>query len=265
VYPLLFGSYSSYLPVLLVMAVIPVTYIIVALRREGVAAGPVIWTLLSLVVVALLGAKVFSLATRGWPQQLWSLSELNGGLRFSGGIIGVVIVMPLLKRLFLPTVTLARTADVIAVAMVLVVCFGRVACLLTGCCTGAIGQGLLYFSYPPGSTVWYRHLHNGVIENSQQWSDPVLALPVLFFFASLLAAMFLLRFDRHRQYDGQLFLLFLLLHELPKSLLELLRVPLLPEQLTATLVAGTVGLLALVYFYFYPPAAEPAPSAVNVS
>jgi len=245
------------------MAVIPVTFVIVALRREGVALRSVLWALLSLLIMAPLGAKIFSLATRGWPELQWSSSELNGGLRFSGVIIGLVLVLPLVKRLFLPAVTLARTADVIAMAMVLAVCSGRVACLLTGCCTGAIGEGLLYLSYPPGSTVWYRHLHSGVIENSQQWSEPVLALPVLFFFASLLAAIFLLRFDRHRHYNGQIFLLFLLLHELPKSLLELLRVPLIPEQLTATLVAGTVGLLALVYFYFSPPVPTPVRSAFN--
>ena len=82
----------------------------------------------------------------------------------------------------------------------------------------------------------------------------MLALPILFFFASLAAAVFLLKFDRHRRYDGQVFLLFLLVHELPKSLLELLRVPLIPAQLMAAIAAGVLGLLGLLYLRTRHPA-----------
>jgi prolipoprotein diacylglyceryltransferase len=246
-YPLIFGGYSTYAFAIAAIAPLPIIFLIRALWREGVQPGSALVALLLLLSSALVGGKLFSLASRGWPEQLSLSYELAGGMRFSGVVIGVLLMLPLVQRWYLRAISLARSADILAKTLVLTVCAARVACLLTGCCTGGTGETLLHLSYPPGSNIWYQHLQSGVIENSQLWSEPVLALPILFFLASLAAAVFLFKFDLHRRYDGQVFLLFLLVHELPKSLLELLREPLIPEQLMATVVAGVVGLLGLLY------------------
>lgn len=262
-YPLVFGSYNAYLLTLVAIAPIPVLMLINGLRREGVALRSVIASMLLLLAAAIVGAKLFSLASRGWPATGWSTAELGGGMRFSGVIIGVLLVLPLVRRWFLQDISLARAADVLAKTLVVAVCAGRTACIMAGCCTGAIGQGALYFAYPPGSKVWYQHLHDGVISNSQQWSEPVLALHGVFFLASLIAAVIVLRFDSKRRYDGQVFLLFLLVHELPKAALELLRVPLVPEQLATALIAGLLGLLGLIWFRRRsPPRSEMASRAL---
>ncbi|MEH6591374.1 MAG: prolipoprotein diacylglyceryl transferase family protein [Halioglobus sp.] len=252
-YPLIFDGYSTYIFAVALIAIAAAVYVDIRLVREGVPFTGVIKAQLLLLLGAWLGAKLFSLGARGWPEQMFTVAEMTGGLRFSGVIIGLMLALPFAHRWFLSAVSLPRFADINILAVVMAVAVCRVACMLAGCCTGAIGHSPLHFSYPPASAIWYRHLQSGVIENSEQWSQPVLALPLLFMAASLAVAIYLFRFDHRRHYDGQIVLLFLFLHELPKAGLELLRVPLIPGQLLAAFVAGLVGLAGLVYCYRNPP------------
>jgi prolipoprotein diacylglyceryltransferase len=206
-YPLVFGGLSIYPLAIAAIAPIPIIFLIRALQREGAGFRQVVLAMCLLLAAALLGGKLFSLVSRGWPSGLSLPGELTGGMRFSGVVVAVMLVLPLLQRWLLPKVQFLRAADVLAMTLVVAVCAGRIACILTGCCTGAMGNSVLYFSYAPGSRIWYQHLQSGIIENSQQWSEPVLALHGLFLFASCIAAVFLLRFDSRRRYDGQVFLL----------------------------------------------------------
>jgi prolipoprotein diacylglyceryltransferase len=257
-YPLLFNSYSIYPFALMAIAPAPILFLLYLLRREGVSPASALKAMLLLLLVALVGGKLFSLMSRGWPDELSLAAELSGGMRFSGIVIGVILVLPLVRWCYFPRLNLARGGDIIAMTLVVAVSAGRLACVLQGCCIGARGESLLHLSYPAGSWIWYKQLHAGVIDASQQVSEPVLALHFLFLFASLLAAIVLLKFDGRRRYDGQILVLFLVLHELPKAGLELLRAPLVPEQLSVAAVAGVVGLLALIYFRFSPPEFERA-------
>ncbi len=245
--PLVFAGVSTYSLMLPLMIGVPVIMLLVLLRREGVSAPFIAQALLLLAVCVIGGAKLFSLANRGWPGDWFQPRELVSGWRFSGAVIGMALSMPLAWRLYLREVSLARLADIGALVLVTGMCIGRVACILAGCCTGAEGEGLLHLSYPPGSAIWYHQLQAGLLPDSQSWSRPVLALPLLFWPASLFAAVVMFRVNSRPHYHGQVAILFLVLHELPKAGLELLRVPVIESQLLAAALAGACGLLLLLF------------------
>lgn len=245
-YPLIAGSYSTYSLFLPAMALLGIAAFVYYLRNEGQQPLAIFKLLLALAIPMTLGPKLFSLATRGWPSDISLAQELVSGWRFSGSVIGLLLI-PLLGRYIMPTVTTGRMFDILAICLVISMCFGRVACILAGCCTGAIGEGFFHLAYPPGSAVWYHHLHAGIIESSTSWSKPVFALPLLLLPASLLAASLMLWLDKRRHFDGQVFLLFLAVHELPKAGLELLRSPFITEQFYAALILGVLGTCLLAY------------------
>jgi len=76
-------------------------------------------------------------------------------------------------------------------------------------------------------------------------SHPVLPLHLLFMAASLAVGLFLMWFDGRRSFNGQTALLYLVLHEGAKGLLESLREPyVLQLQLTSLLIsAGALAVL----------------------
>ena len=252
-YPLVFGGVSSYALLFPVMCAVPITFCIWRLTRvEGQSLRAVLFGFTAILFTGALGAKLFSLGVRNWQLAASWSGELESGWRWSGLIIGLAISVPLCKKYFMPDLSLRRLADTLGIALALGMSFGRVVCFIAGCCVGAPGNGFLYLSFAPGSTVWYHQLHSGVI-TSEHWSEPVLALQILFFIVSASVAVFLYRFDSRRRYDGQVLLLFLALHESSKAVLELLRDPLIPEQLIATIAAGLIGVLGLLYCHWFPP------------
>ena len=199
---------------------------------------------LSLIVVAILGAKLFSLHVRGWQfSSLWA--ELEGGWRHPGVILALVIFTPLLKHLILPTIPLLRYADLLVIALSFAFAMGRVGCFLAGCCTGAITQGVLGLHYAVGSQVWYSHLQLH-LTNSSSPSLAVIPLHLFMMLASILIGLFLFWFDKRRQYNGQVLLMYLFLHEGAKAVMEVYRVPFIQDLQTVSLVASAVGLSGLI-------------------
>jgi phosphatidylglycerol:prolipoprotein diacylglycerol transferase len=228
------------------IAIFGILFFILYLRKEGVKAGRAIILLLLVAVVALLGAKLFSLHVRGWELYEPLHSELRGGLRYPGALLAMVLIGPLLKRWILPDLPLFRFLDVLAI----VVCFSfalvRISCFMNGCCTGPECDAAYCLSYEQGSQVWYLQWKEGLLGHASHPSHPVLPLHFLFMAASFLVGMFLMWFDGRRSFDGQLALLYLVLHEGAKGLLESLRVPYVEQLQLTSLTISAVGLVLLV-------------------
>lgn len=255
-YPLAFGSVSSYGLLFPFMVALPITFCLWRLtRHEGQSLAAVALCFTAILLGAVMGAKLFSLGLRDWQVASSWRNELISGWRWSGLLIGLAIAVPLSKRFFLPDLSLQRLGDTLGLALPIAMAFGRVVCFITGCCVGGHGDSFLHLSFAQGSRVWYQQLQSGLISSGQS-SEPVLALQILFFIASLLVAVFLFRLDRVRQYDGQVLLAFLAIHESSKAVLELWRVPLIPEQLAVTIFAGLAGFVGLYYFHRFPPTAN---------
>lgn len=241
----LFGL-DSLTALLLPIAIFGIVFFILYLRQEAVRAGRAVVLLLSVAVVAFLGAKLFSLHVRGWELYQPISSELRGGLRYPGALLAMVLVGPLLKRWILPTLPMARFLDVLAITVCFAFALIRFSCFMNGCCTGGQCTEFYCLSYQPGSQVWYIQLQQGLLDQASHPSHPVLPLHFLFMAASFGVGLFLMWFDTRRSFDGQIALLYLVLHDGAKGLLESLREPYVPQLQQTSLLISAVGLLALI-------------------
>jgi phosphatidylglycerol:prolipoprotein diacylglycerol transferase len=212
-------------------------------ERDGIAARRVLAMQAGFSVLAILGAKLFSIAERGGELGTFS-GELSGGWRYPGGLAGLVLGMVVLRPWLLPGVSLLRYADWIAPAFALSHAVMRISCFLNGCCTGDICYRPWGLAYAPGSVVASEHLAGGLIPPGAP-SEPVLPLQLLFLLAAGAVGLFLLRLDRRRRFDGQIFLLFLALHEGSEFALEFLRSPEVPALELAAGVPAAIGTFAL--------------------
>jgi prolipoprotein diacylglyceryltransferase len=228
------------------IAVFGMAFFILYLRQDGMRTGRTITLLLLLAVVAFIGAKLFSLYVRGWELYRPLSAELRGGLRYPGALIAMAVVGPLLKRWILPELPLARFLDVLAITVCFSFALVRFSCWMNGCCTGPPCSGLFCLSYAPGSQAWYVQLQQGLLESSLHRSLPALPLHFLFMGASFSVGLFLLWFDGRRSFDGQIALLYLVLHDGAKGLLETFRYPYVAELQLTSLATSAVGLIALL-------------------
>src|SRR5262249_54935566 len=72
----------------------------------------------------------------------------RGGLVYYGGLVGASLTFILVTRL--KNMPLWKTADVMAPSIALGCSFGRVGCLLFGCCFGKVCSAPWAIRFPPG-------------------------------------------------------------------------------------------------------------------
>lgn len=228
------------------IALFGIAFFILYLRQDGIRTGRTVVLLLLLAVVAFLGAKLFSLYVRGWEFYQPLSGELRGGLRYPGALLAMAVLGPLLQRWIVPELPLARFLDVLAITVCFAFALVRFSCWMNGCCTGPPCSGFLCLSYAPGSQVWYLQLQNGLLESPVHRSLPALPLHFLFMGASFGVGLFLMWFDGRRSFDGQIALLYLVLHDGSKGLLESFRDPYVVELQLTSLLTSAAGLLALL-------------------
>ncbi len=233
------------------IAIFGILFFILYLRQDGIRTGRAVWLLLLIAVAAFLGAKLFSLHVRGWEPYQPLSAELRGGLRYPGALIAMVLLGPLLKRWLLPELPLARFLDVLAITVCFAFALVRFSCFMNGCCTGVQCTGFFCLSYAPGSQVWYQHFQQGLLASPDLPSLPVLPLHFLFMAASFSVGLFLMWFDGRRSFNGQVALLYLVLHDGAKGLLESFRDPYLVELQMTSLLISAAGLVALIIIMYW--------------
>lgn len=229
------------------IAIFGIAFFVLYLRFDNIRPWRAIVLLLLIAVVALLGAKLFSLHTRGWELYRPLSSELRGGLRYPGALLAMILLSPLLKRWVLPELPLARFLDVLAITVCFAFALVRITCLLNGCCTGGQCDAGYCLSYAPGSQAWYVQYKEGLLAHASHDSHPVLPLHLLFLAASVAVGIFLMWFDSRRSFNGQIALLYLVLHDGAKGLLESFRAPYVFELQLTSLLISAAGLTALLF------------------
>jgi phosphatidylglycerol:prolipoprotein diacylglycerol transferase len=145
-----------------------------------------------------------------------------GGLTYYGGFIGAAWASwYLLKRDGFPY---WRAADMAGFVVPVGLAFGRMGCLLAGCCFGLETHSALGLVFPKNSPASESQFKAGHLANMHLPSLPVLPTQLFESAASLAIAAFCLFYVHPRKrYDGQVFLAFVALYASARFVLEIWR------------------------------------------
>ena len=180
-------------------------------RRDGLSPEKLMELGPWLIVGGLLGARTLYVTTY-WRESFADqpFSEIfmiqHGGLVYYGGLIGATlggILYTLLKKL-----PAWKIADALAPSIALGYVFGRIGCLLNGCCYGRACALPWAIHFPEGHETYPRGVH------PTQIYDSLLNL-VLY---AALAWLY-----RRKKFDGQIFALYLMCYAVTRSVVETFR------------------------------------------
>jgi phosphatidylglycerol:prolipoprotein diacylglycerol transferase len=145
-----------------------------------------------------------------------------GGLTYYGGLIGASLTAWwLLRRDKFP---FWKAADMGGFAVPLGLGFGRMGCLLAGCCFGSKTDGALSLIFPGRSAAWDAQLKSGEITRAAATSLPCHPTQIYEAAASIgIAAFCYLWLHGRKRYDGQVFVAFIALYAVARFLIEFLR------------------------------------------
>jgi phosphatidylglycerol:prolipoprotein diacylglycerol transferase len=145
-----------------------------------------------------------------------------GGLTYYGGLLGAsVAAWFLLKRDRFP---FWKAADMAGFAIPLGLAFGRMGCLMAGCCFGATCSLPWAVSFPWRSAASEEQFKDHLLPTAKMWSLPVHPTQIYESAVCLaIAAVCLLWVHPRKRYDGQVFVAFVAMYAVARFLLELLR------------------------------------------
>lgn len=145
-----------------------------------------------------------------------------GGMAYYGGFIGAVgTAWFLLKRDKFP---FWKATDMAAFSVAIGLVFGRMGCLLAGCCFGIRSDSPLALVFPERSPASEWQAKAGLLPSRFVESLPVLPTQIFESAASLaIAAFCLIWLHPRKRYDGHVFVGFVALYALARFLLEFIR------------------------------------------
>ncbi len=145
-----------------------------------------------------------------------------GGLTYYGGLVGATgAAVVLLRRDRFP---FWKAADMAGFAVPMGLAFGRMGCLLAGCCFGAPTSLPWGLSFPPRSSASEEQAKAHLLESVRTWSLPVHPTQIYESAASLsIAAVCMFWVLPRKRYDGQVFAASLVLYAIARFLVEILR------------------------------------------
>jgi phosphatidylglycerol:prolipoprotein diacylglycerol transferase len=188
--------------------------------RDGVAGEKIADLVPWLIVGGILGARTLyvisywreDFAAKPFPE---IFMVQHGGLVFYGGLIGATLAaMIYIRRKKLP---LWKVADILAPSIALGYVFGRIGCLMNGCCYGRACELPWAIHFPPSPDSWgvlQPHPTKGVGVHPTQIYDSLLNLGFYVFLAWLY---------RRKKFDGQVFAAYLVGYALIRSFVEYFR------------------------------------------
>jgi phosphatidylglycerol:prolipoprotein diacylglycerol transferase len=130
----------------------------------------------------------------------------HGGLVFYGGLIGAIVCG--LLYLLLKKLPIWKMADIMAPSIALGYAFGRIGCLMNGCCYGRACSMPWAIHFPPD------HATQGMPVHPTEIYDSLLNLIFYFFLTWLF---------RRKKFDGQIFAVYLIGYALIRSFVEYFR------------------------------------------
>jgi phosphatidylglycerol:prolipoprotein diacylglycerol transferase len=249
--PQLFG-FTSYFLCWAIGAVVGISTSTVCGRRAGYAAWKAAVGATVFAAAIVLGSKLLFLAEHAtlpadaplsWRGADFEAVARNG-FRIPGGILLISIVLPLVARLL--RAEPLRFIDAVAPGAAIATVFSRFGCFLNGCCFGRITYSFLGVSFVPHTEAYDWQVAQGLLAPTAARSLPVYPLQLGFSALSLLLFLLALRWQRTKQFDGEVWLNFNLVFFVGTFLLELLRP--YPLHLNFALCTAVVVVVAALRF-----------------
>ena len=179
--------------------------------RDGIAAEKIVDVGPWLIIGGILGARIVYVVTY-WResfagQPVWEIFMVqHGGLVFYGGLIGSTLATILFARV--RKLPLWKLADAMAPSIALGYVFGRIGCLLNGCCYGRPCELSWAIHFPQGHESYPNGVHPTQIYDSLLNLGLYLALAWLY---------------RRKKFDGQVFAAYLMCYAVTRSIVETFR------------------------------------------
>ena len=169
-----------------------------------------------LIVGVIIGARtlhVISYWKERFANEPWTEIFMihHGGLVFYGGFIGACLATILYARR--KKVPLWKFADVLAPSIALGHAFGRIGCLMTGCCFGKVCSLPWAIHFPVGHAT-HPSDSPGIGVHPTQIYESVLNFSLYLFLAWLF---------RRKKFDGQIFAAYLVCYAVVRSFVETFR------------------------------------------
>ncbi len=159
---------------------------------------------------------------QNWDRFSQNLLEVlkiyHGGLVFYGGLAGAVLIIVALSLKH--RWSLRQVGDLLAPALPLGQAFGRIGCLINGCCFGKPWSGIFSITYPPHSEVCFVQHHKGFIATENAACLPVVPIQLLLAIMGATICAMLLVLDKRLQKPGLLFPVYLIFYAAGRFILE---------------------------------------------
>jgi phosphatidylglycerol:prolipoprotein diacylglycerol transferase len=191
--------------------------------RDGISGEKVLDLGPWLIVGAIIGARTLYVITF-WKEHfalepIWEIFMVQkGGLVYYGGLIGASLACILYARF--RKLGLWKLADVLAPSIALGYVFGRIGCLMNGCCYGRACNLPWAIRFPAG------HDTHPVGE----LATPVHPTQIYESLLSLCLYAFLAWLYRRKKFDGQVFATYLVCYPVLRSFVEMFRGDYPPNQ-----------------------------------
>lgn len=179
--------------------------------RDGVEPEKILDLGPWLIVGAIIGARMLHVATY-WREEFAGkpISEIfmiqHGGLVYYGGLIGAALSCMIYVRW--KKLSLWKVADIVAPSIALGYVFGRIGCLLNGCCYGRPCDLPWAIHFPPGHETYPQGVHPTQIYDS---------------LLNLVTYAGLAWLYRRKKFDGQVFAAYLVCYSITRSIVESFR------------------------------------------
>lgn len=148
-----------------------------------------------------------------------------GGLAFYGGLFLAIAVGVWYIRRHKDKIDFWKMADLAGFGIPLGLIFGRIGCLLAGCCFGAVTDSEhCNLTFPKGSPAWERHQELHLLARGASEALPV--IPTQLYQIITNTIMFIIcyaMFKKWRKFDGQIFVVFMTLYAVFRFWVEFYR------------------------------------------